>query len=443
MKKLILIPIMVLCFTFIAQSQTRIVCVGNSITYGTGTSDPATKSWPAQLAVKLGSGYVVYDRGVPGTTMFKNVGYSYWSTTEFTQAKNDNPNILIICLGTNDSWSGYLDAHLGEWYGDYAAMIDAFRANGRNPKIYVCFPAPIFGDASKNSNLTNLLIPRIKQIRDNKGTWFINFNEQMADYGYTFIDGLHPNDEGAAVMSQIAYNSIVGTSGKSGSYSLQNRNSGQYMDISGGSNVDGATVLQWTSNGNANQKFWLNEISSGVYNIQSVSSGKYLDIEGKSGVSGANCLQWSYSGGNNQRFTLLATDNGYYKLRAVHSSRILDVYGASTIAGTKIIQWDDNNQTNAQWKLISVSATKSAQITKGNDEVTSSEILLYPNPVTNMATLENVPSNTEITLYDLTGKVLLTKKSSTGNVIFDLSNLKAGVYFIKVGENRNIKLIKN
>ena len=423
--------------SFLAQSQTRVVCVGNSITAGVGASSSA-KSWPSQLGAKLGSGFNVINCGASGTMMLKRSGSPYWNTTQFTTAKNSNPDILIIGLGTNDSGTGIWPNLKGDFYNDYVDMINQFRAGGKNPRIFVCFPAPIFRDPAQNANLINELIPIVKQVRDNMGTSFIDFYGQLGAYSGLFPDGLHPNDDGAAIFAQAVFNSILGVGGKSGTYSLQNRNSGLYMDINGASTADGATILQWTSTGGANQKFSFSEVSTGVYDIQSVSSGKYVDIFGGSLDNGANCIQWSYSAGNNQRYTLFATDNGYYKLKAVHSSRVLDVFGASTAAGTKLIQWDDNNQTNAQWKLISV--TKSAKIELEPETENVNATIVFPNPAKDEIILNNIPANTMVSVFDINGKAVLKTTSSAGEKI-NISSLASGVYFITAG-NAKLKLIK-
>ena len=56
--------------------------VGDSITYGYGSTDPATMSYPAQFARMLGgknSRFDVRDYGVSGRTVMKNGDYPYWN----------------------------------------------------------------------------------------------------------------------------------------------------------------------------------------------------------------------------------------------------------------------------------------------------------------------------------------------------------------------------
>jgi lysophospholipase L1-like esterase len=203
-----IILLMALGFKTLAQSPIRVVCIGNSITAGYRLSDPATQAWPAQLASKLGSGYSVLNCGVSGTMMLKNSASPYWNTSSFTDAQNFNPQILIISLGTNDA--NVANWKQSEFYEDYVAMINVFRANGKNPVIYVCCPTPDFGDQNQNVTIETQVIPFIKQISTSQGATLIDFHTPMLSFSSYFTDGLHPNAQGAAIMGQTAYNVISG-----------------------------------------------------------------------------------------------------------------------------------------------------------------------------------------------------------------------------------------
>lgn len=521
---------------FFMMAQTRVVCVGNSITAGYTLSDPGTQSWPAQLAKMLGSKYSVLNCGVSGTTMLKKTNSPYWNTNEFNNAKNFNPDILIISLGTND-------AHPSNWiyksdfYNDYAAMIDEFRQNGRNPKIYVCFPATNFGDTAQINNTQNEVIPFISQISVAKNATIIDFNTPTKNQRNTlFNDNLHPNAAGALVLANTAFNGITasiptfyhdcsyggyaiklgigdynfsalnalgisnddissikvpsgykvlayaddnfsgntitltndssclttldnaitslkvkanGVTGKNGTYSIQNRNSNKFMDVSGGSLDNGAAIIQWNGSGANNQQFTFADAGDGAYKITSVSSGKTFDIGGASTSNVSKLTQWTSNNGFNQRYILLATDNGYYKLKAAHSGRIIEVYGGSTTAGEALNQYDDNNQAHGQWKLAAAGAT-SKKVTESDiqdtNSVVSTTTTLFPNPSSNVVTLTNVSANTQIIVLDMNGQVQLKLKTTEKSNDFklDVSSLKKGNYLIQIGNvNNALKFIKN
>jgi len=80
------------------------------------------------------------------------------------------------------------------------------------------------------------------------------------------------------------------------------------MDVTSGSTVDGAEIIQYTDNGGANQRWLPIDRGGGRYEIRSKLSGKTLDVEGASPNSGANLIQMTASGGNSQRWALDPTN---------------------------------------------------------------------------------------------------------------------------------------
>lgn len=143
----------------------------------------------------------------------------------------------------------------------------------------------------------------------------------------------------------------------SGTFYIQNRNSGLYADVFGLSTSDGANISQGTFNGGANQQFKFESLGDGAYKLIAAHSGKVMDIDGIRKDNGANLQQWTYNGSPNQQFIAVATGDGFYKLIAKHSGKVLEVAGASTVNNANIQQGDNNNQTNGQWKFIPVTVT--------------------------------------------------------------------------------------
>jgi len=195
-------------FTPTTQGPIRVVCVGNSITAGIGASD-AAHAYPAQLGNLLGSKYIVLNCGVSGRTMLKKGDFPYWNEIKYTDAKNFDPQIVIIALGTNDSKS-FNWAYKSDFYTDYASMISEFRSGGKNPHIFVCFPPPAFIDnySITNSVICHEILPLVDSVRTTLGTSRIDYYHQLLPYGGNFPDGIHPNDAGALIMAQIAYKAL-------------------------------------------------------------------------------------------------------------------------------------------------------------------------------------------------------------------------------------------
>src|SRR5579859_6127947 len=91
---------------------THVACVGDSITEGFAASNPATKSYPAQLQLLFGSQVSVKNFGRSGTTMlsqgFGDNPYEntldYQNATNFVKGAPANAVVdVIIMLGANDS----------------------------------------------------------------------------------------------------------------------------------------------------------------------------------------------------------------------------------------------------------------------------------------------------------------------------------------------------
>ena len=64
---------------------------------------------------------------------------------------------------------------------------------------------------------------------------------------------------------------------------------------------------------------------------------------------------------------------------------------------------------------------------------------LYPNPATNSVTIHT--ASTTVTLYDMTGRTVLSREARNGNTTIDISSLPQGVYFLKTATH-TAKLIK-
>ncbi len=71
-------------------------------------------------------------------------------------------------------------------------------------------------------------------------------------------------------------------------------------------------------------------------------------------------------------------------------------------------------------------------------------VRMYPNPVSNVLTIENVADVQSITLVDIAGRVMMTVENNGANeVILSMVDLRNGVYFVKLtGENNQLRIDK-
>lgn len=139
-------------------------------------------------------------------------------------------------------------------------------------------------------------------------------------------------------------------------YTLTARHSGKLLDVFNASVSDGANVVQWAANGQANQRWRFEASTDGYYRVVSVNSGKCLDVYGGSGATadGTRVTQWACHGGTNQQWRLQDAGGGHTQLIARHSGKCLNVSNAATTDGAQVVQWACGAGTNQQWTRTAV-----------------------------------------------------------------------------------------
>ena len=210
---------------------------------GVGDSITQLSQWPQKLGTLLGANYTSTNYGVSGTTLLKKGDAPYWNTTAFTQSHTDNPDIVVIMLGTNDSKPFNWNAHKGDFVGDYEALIDSYTALPSHPKVYLnlCPPAGTNGYQIDGTVIANEILPLIKQVAIAKGVPTIDVydafggaNLDMSLYGGNG-DLVHPNDKGGMVIAETVYAALTAPASDGGSDGAPLRDGATGGDASGGS----------------------------------------------------------------------------------------------------------------------------------------------------------------------------------------------------------------
>lgn len=208
-----LIALILVSFVVHANA-TKIGFVGNSITQGTGLTNPELDSYPGQLAVFLPDSFEVSNFGLHSRTLLKKGDYPYWDIEEFQQALAFDADILFIMLGTNDSKPQNWDAYGNEFYDDFIALIDTLSAGTKVPEFWICLPPPAFSVQwdIRDSVIVNGIIPILKQIIAERGFNSIDFYTAFLDKRDLFQDDIHPTSEGAEEMASMIYEALLGKS---------------------------------------------------------------------------------------------------------------------------------------------------------------------------------------------------------------------------------------
>ena len=159
-----------------SKAATKVACVGDSITYGAGITDPAQR-YPAVLQALLGTAYEVRNFGVSGRTLMRAGDRPYWNTTQFTDSATYAPAVVVIMLGTNDA----KDINWGfkaTFEGDYRDLIAHYRGLSSQPRVFVARPGPMFDPASATwrSNVVEMVSYVDGVITSNAADWIdVNF----------------------------------------------------------------------------------------------------------------------------------------------------------------------------------------------------------------------------------------------------------------------------
>lgn len=214
--------------TCVANAQTRVACVGNSITEGYGLG--WQEDYPFRLQEMLGNSYSVQNFGVSSMT-FANKGpddrMSYWNTDKFKAALEFNPDIVVIELGTNDSkffsnncigtdGQPQYNYNYGQYdkenlYKDYEALIDTFAHLPTSPRIIATLQpySNNCGWGIMDTAIVNQINPIIQEVATRKGVEIIDLHAEFNTPEWFLADSVHPNATGAMELARIIKEGIL------------------------------------------------------------------------------------------------------------------------------------------------------------------------------------------------------------------------------------------
>lgn len=213
MKRTIFVAVLAATFAAFAQPAraiTKVACVGDSITAGSGVKDPARR-YPTQLGELLGKDYEVKNFGVGGATMLDEGNKPYKQQKAYTQALEFKPDIVIIKLGTNDSkpvnW-----AKKESFAASAKSLVESFLKANPKAKVYLCTPAPVIGSGNfgiREEIVKPEIIPLVKQVATEMKLEVIDIYSALAGKDALLPDRVHPNDEGATVIAKTVHDALT------------------------------------------------------------------------------------------------------------------------------------------------------------------------------------------------------------------------------------------
>ncbi len=227
----------------------KIACVGDSITYGYGLSNPSQQSWPAVLQTLLGSPHTVQNFGSSGCTLLKLGDKPYWDDAAFSASDAFKPEVVVVMLGTNDAkpqnWS-----HKADFASDYNSMIQHYRALGA--LVYVAVPSPVYPPGAFSISpdvLSGEVVPLIRQVAADANAPRIDVFQALSDRASDFPDSVHPNVEGSKLIAQAiaaalqkgGFGGVAGSTGTGGAFGGTSGAAGSTKATGGASTGTGGT----------------------------------------------------------------------------------------------------------------------------------------------------------------------------------------------------------
>ena len=183
----------------------NIACVGDSITYGAGSTNYNEKSYPSVLQTLLGSSYTVTNYGFSGASYVETTRnyIPYDGCGKYRMSLAAKPDTIVIILGTNDThdWA----KAKGTFEAQVRSLIAAYQELDSDPSIYLCSPIRRYDSATYNNCIQNELMPILEQVAKDTGCVYVDLFSQTNGIQSLYTDNLHMNDEGYAFLAQLVY----------------------------------------------------------------------------------------------------------------------------------------------------------------------------------------------------------------------------------------------
>ena len=190
-----------------ADNQIKIACVGDSITYGHGTTGWPQNNYPSVLQELLGEGYHVNNYGVSSYAVQDTADRPHRTLPHYQESLAYDADFVVFMMGSNDAkpenWID--DEHFKE---ALTAILDSYG----DAQIILCTPAAAFFLEGQTEGVTShdiqpLVVERIaeitRQVAEERGCALLDIHSFTAAHPEWFAkDGVHPSNEGAAAIAR-------------------------------------------------------------------------------------------------------------------------------------------------------------------------------------------------------------------------------------------------
>lgn len=193
------------------------------VSYGDSITDGGF--WQAAVAEHFS--LIHYDHGISGSAISGYAGHAFWQPDRLNMIINQQPDLITIMGGTNDFFSDFplgdasefnkplAEKDLHSFYGAYSYVIESLQLALPNTKIVIMTTPTNYTafnpDPRNNAGDTVLdYANACAELVDHYGLILVDLRKidsDQATFNADFWDGIHPNLEGAAKISQF----VIGT----------------------------------------------------------------------------------------------------------------------------------------------------------------------------------------------------------------------------------------
>ena len=200
----------------------------------------------------------------------------------------------------------------------------------------------------------------------------------------------------------------------------------------------GQNIYLWDENDNNVNQQWIEiDRGNGYFSYQKMNTNFCID-GGNGGTNNQNVYLWTCNNNNrNQHWEKVSTGGGAFRLVKRNSPGFAINGGNNGETGQNVNLYNSSTSSqNLDWFITPIGVSA-----KSIETINSNKVLIYPNPVESITTIEGA-GNTTLSIYDMAGKVILTKNVTSDSEELNLSKLPEGVYYTQITGIEGTSIVK-
>ncbi len=179
-----------------SEETTRVACLGDERTLGTGLPDPRL-AWPELLQARLGDRFAVRSFGA------ESVGWTAGELgTTLEGLATFHPEVVLIALGTHDAAK---DASQEDILAKARALVGEIRRASALARIVLLIPSPEPGRPSLDVGLQEVVGPALRQVAFETRCGVLDLHRSLQSDAHRWARGPRPHPfEADAIAARVA-----------------------------------------------------------------------------------------------------------------------------------------------------------------------------------------------------------------------------------------------